>query len=694
MTARRLQTVQARTAAVCGVSIAVTVVVLVAVGAWQSASFSRAAQAETDVLVAEQLDDVVLAARGMVQAQAEAVQQQVDASLEVFGELVERAGGAGPIQGQATWQVTNQFTGEQSTVTLPRFGVGTTWFGQDPSLEVPMPVVDELQSLVGGTATVFQRMNPEGDMLRVATNVVTDDGTRAIGTAIPAIEQDGSPNAVVATVLAGETFRGNAQVVGTWYATAYEPILGPAGQVVGILYVGVAQESVASLREAITSTRVGETGELMVLTGSGADRGQVRIARELPAGTALLDETDDAGTAYVAELIDAAVAADGEVVRARHLTGAGAQPTLLRATFFAPWDWVLLAQAPEEEFRTAHEVLAAGRRTMTATLTIAGLLAVVGLGWAAARFGARSVAAAVGRSAAELEAASRELGDLAASLTGSSQETEQQASVAASGAEQVTASVGSVATAVEELDASVQEIARRAAEATTVADEAVARAGTANQEIGRLGQASTEIGDVVGLITSIAEQTNLLALNATIEAARAGEAGRGFAVVAGEVKALAEQTQQATGTIGERIVQIQSQTDGAVASIERIGEVIAQIADLQATIATAVEEQSSVSREISANVNEAATGVAAITASVSDVARVASQTNAAAGDTDRSAINLATLSEELAGLVGGTGDEPGAVVGPALLPPLHDTSRSTGDADGAQQPDLAPSRSG
>src|SRR5690606_26053119 len=123
-----------------------------------------------------------------------------------------------------------------------------------------------------------------------------------------------------------------------------------------------------------------------------------------------------------------------------------------------------------------------------------------------------------------------------------------------------------------------------------------------------LSESSAQIGEVIDVITSIAAQTNLLALNATLEAARAGEAGKGFAVVANEVKELAKQTSLATDEIGTRIAAIQRDSSGAVEAIGRIQEVIARVADLQTTIASAVEEQTATTNEISRSVTDAARG--------------------------------------------------------------------------------------
>ena len=147
----------------------------------------------------------------------------------------------------------------------------------------------------------------------------------------------------------------------------------------------------------------------------------------------------------------------------------------------------------------------------------------------------------------------------------------------ASGTEEMSANVKTVAAAVEEMTASISEVAKNAEHAAQIAGEASNLAQTSNQNIGQLGEAADAIGKVIETIQDIAEQTNLLALNATIEAARAGDAGKGFAVVANEVKDLAKQTAEATEDIRHRIEGIQSSTGLAVTSIGNISEVIAKV---------------------------------------------------------------------------------------------------------------------
>jgi methyl-accepting chemotaxis protein len=260
---------------------------------------------------------------------------------------------------------------------------------------------------------------------------------------------------------------------------------------------------------------------------------------------------------------------------------------------------------------------------------------------------ARTALQRINSNVTALHDASEELNQLSQRMSVSADETATQANVVSSTSEQVARSVQTVATGADQMGGSVNEIARNAAEATRVATAAVKSAETTNQTIAKLGQSSAEIGQVIKVITSIAQQTNLLALNATIEAARAGEAGKGFAVVANEVKELAKQTAKATEDIGRRIEAIQSDTKGAVEAIGEIGRVIAQINEIQYTIASAVEEQSATTSEISRNLAEAALGSSGITRTISGVAEAAGNTTAGAVETQKSAESLEHMAAEL-----------------------------------------------
>ncbi len=201
------------------------------------------------------------------------------------------------------------------------------------------------------------------------------------------------------------------------------------------------------------------------------------------------------------------------------------------------------------------------------------------------------------------------------------------------------------------MSASIKEIAKNASEAARVATSAVKLAESTNVTISKLGASSAEIRDVIKLITSIAQQTNLLALNATIEAARAGEAGKGFAVVPNEVKELAKETANATEEISQKIEAIQADTQGAIEAISQISLVIDQINDISNTIASAVEEQTATTNEISRNVAEASKGTAEIAQNITSVAHAAQSTTEGAGNSQRAAEELARMACELQQIV-------------------------------------------
>lgn len=251
----------------------------------------------------------------------------------------------------------------------------------------------------------------------------------------------------------------------------------------------------------------------------------------------------------------------------------------------------------------------------------------------------RTILADVSSSAHRLTVSSKGLIDASDVMSRESDETSQLSTGVAAAAEEMSSNMNAVAAAVEETSTNVSMVAAAAEEMNTtineiagnseksrkITGEAVSKAENASMKMVDLGEASTEIGHVTGTISEISAQTNLLALNATIEAARAGEAGKGFVVVANEIKALANQTSEATKEIRGKIERMQTFTRETIDDINEITNVINEVNEIVASIAAAVEEQSSATNEIAENVSQASVGIAEVTENVAQTSQVAGE---------------------------------------------------------------------
>lgn len=446
---------------------------------------------------------------------------------------------------------------------------------------------DKVKELCGGTATIFM-----GDT-RVSTNVMKPDGSRAVGTKLQGPAFD-------AVIKQGAKYRGEAKILGVPFFTAYDPIKNSQGETIGVLYVGVKKS------EYFTS-----------------------------------------------------------FYRLVWIVATTAVVCVITAVFLSAWAVRSQLHGLED---VAHLMEDVAKGNLMVRLSAVEKNNEVG-----------RVAFSVNTMLDNMAAALRGVYDTAAKIATASLQLDCAAEKIASGAESAAGQTVTIATASEEMSATSSDIAMNCGHAVSSSDQAsraavtgsevvsstiagmervAQRVRTAAGTISSLGERSDQIGAIVATIEDIADQTNLLALNAAIEAARAGEQGRGFAVVADEVRALAERTTKATREIGDMIKAIQSETRTAVDEMNQgvqevekesavavrsgdaLQEILSQVGEVTMQInqiATAAEEQTATTNEITNNIH-------AMTVITQETARGANETAAAA-------TSLSGLAEELEGLV-------------------------------------------
>lgn len=368
-------------------SALLTAVALVLLSVWQSEQYNTLAQGEVDALIEADFDHITQGVYNLVQTENEAVQLQVDNNLKVARHLLTSSGGVQLAQESIAWTAINQLTKDATEIELPKLLVGEQWIGKNSELSVETPVVDAVTRLVGENATIFQRMNARGDMLRVATTVPIAGNGRAIGTYIPALDPDGSENQIVSAILQGKTYHGRAYVVNDWHLAAYEPIHDSTGDLVGMLYVGVKQEVVASrIRQAILQTTVGKTGYVYILGGKGEDRGRYIISYKGERdGEDVWESQDSDGHLVIQEIIEKATHLQpGEMTTVRYRWQNRGEPAprwkIARLAYYAPWDWVIGTSVYEDELQAYSSLLSDGRARMIRIMGVAGGIIAVLVG--------------------------------------------------------------------------------------------------------------------------------------------------------------------------------------------------------------------------------------------------------------------------------------------------------------------------
>jgi len=200
------------------------------------------------------------------------IQEKVNSSLAVAENILNNYGAPALYTGTVMeWDAINQYSLDEKQVNLQALMFGHHIIRKQFSFNMESPIVDSVGKLCNVTCTIFQRMNEKGDMLRTSTNVKKLNGTRAVGTYIPAINPDGNANSVVSMLINNEIFRGRAYVVNNWYLTAYKPFKDNSHEIIGAIYVGILLEN-EHLVNTIMNTKMNNNGFAFIVNNEGTIR--------------------------------------------------------------------------------------------------------------------------------------------------------------------------------------------------------------------------------------------------------------------------------------------------------------------------------------------------------------------------------------------------------------------------------------
>lgn len=486
------------------------------------------------------------------------LQRQADTDLALERDGIKDLGGVKPAGGTTSWDVVNQLSGERSTISLPTWRLGNTTLVDDRSFSRRIPVIDAVGDSTKGIISLFQRINDAGDMLRVASNSIADDGKRGIGTYIPAKNPDGSPNAVVSTVMSGKTYRGRSFVVNDWYIAAYEPLT-VNGHIVGMIGVSTRQDSDKSLRQAVVySGKSGANSTVAIYYGNDSQKFN-KTAVIAPTGMAA-----ETVSQWLPEVLK-----NGPELQRGEAKGILVQDAksdaklIVRYVYYKPWDWIIVVAADSRDFAGASHQVKTDFHTLLAHSFLGGLIALA-LSAIVAYFLSKHI--------------TNPMADLSINLTSSATQVASSAVREQANVASFMASSNQVASAVKEISATSQELLRNMVEIADAAEKTADLAnsgrhslqgmdtamqalsnvsGSISAKLSAIRVKATRINSVVTAITKVADQTNLLSLNAAIEAEKAGEAGAGFAVVAREIRRLADQSAIATLDIEKMVEEMQ-----------------------------------------------------------------------------------------------------------------------------------------
>jgi methyl-accepting chemotaxis protein WspA len=337
------------------------------------------AEKELDELAKQNTAQVAKDVYGLCSTINEQLKHEVQNNIIYIKDLIKQSGGISTSSESIEWTVYNQHTREQQKIILPKLLLGNVWLGQISSINTSVPIVDRVKNELLGNCSIFQRMNENGDMIRIATNVINKEGTRSIGSYIPATNKDGSKNEAIEAVLSKTSYTGLGFALNDRYITAYLPLI-ENSKVIGMMAYGESLESIKSLRKSIMDVVVGTTGYVSVIGGTGNQKGIYIISyKGEQDGQSTLDFVDDSLRYYSREAIEELLNGNEHTIvykkySKKNYGDEKARHKIAAYIYFKPWDWVINAGTYLDDFYTSKVKIENSIQSLIRTLAIIGLL--------------------------------------------------------------------------------------------------------------------------------------------------------------------------------------------------------------------------------------------------------------------------------------------------------------------------------